>query len=83
MLGLLLEFDEDLNEGFLGEEEEAEAGGVGAGVGGDDGDGGDRDEDVAGVGEAELLEEDHGAGVGGDLEGFDLGEGRVEEVEEE
>lgn len=61
-----LDFDEDLDEGFFREEEEAEAGGVGAGEGGDDGYSRDGDGDVAGVGEAEFLEEDHGAGVVGD-----------------
>lgn len=83
-LRVLLDLEEDLEEGLFGEEEEAEEGRVGAGVrGGDgDGDGGDGDGDVAGVGEAEFLEEDHGAGVGGDGEGFDLGGGRVEEEEE-
>lgn len=43
---------------------------------------------MAGVCESEFLEEDHGAGVGGDHEGFDLGRGRWdyggdEEEEEE
>ncbi|KAF3952020.1 hypothetical protein CMV_022384 [Castanea mollissima] len=83
-LRVLLDLEEDLEEGLFGEEEEAEEGRVGAGVrGGDgDGDGGNGDGDVAGVGEAEFLEEDHGAGVGDDGEGFDLGGGRVEEEEE-
>lgn len=78
-LRVLLDLEEDLEEGLLGEKEEAEEGRVGVGVRGGEGDGGDGDGDVAGVGEAEFLEEDHGAGVGGDGEGFDLGGGRVEE----
>ena len=78
-LRVLLDLEEDLEEGLFGEEEEAEEGRIGAGVRGGEGDVGDGDGDVAGVGEAEFLEEDHGAGVGGDGEGFDLGGGRVEE----
>jgi hypothetical protein len=45
-------------------------------------DGGDGDRHVAGVGELEFLEEDHGAGVGGDGQGFDLGRAVGEEEEE-
>jgi hypothetical protein len=44
-------------------------------------DGGDGDRHAAGVGEPEFLEKDHGAGVGGDGQGFDLG-GAVGEEEE-
>ncbi|POO02449.1 hypothetical protein TorRG33x02_014330 [Trema orientale] len=68
-LGVLLHLEEDLEQGLLREEEEPQArwldvvGGVGSGL---DGDVLDGDVDVAPVGEPELLEEDHGAGVGGD-----------------
>lgn len=62
-----MDLEEDLKEGFFGEEEEAEARRVGSGDAGGDGDGGDSDGDVAVVGEPELLEEDHRPGVGVDL----------------
>lgn len=64
---VLLELEEDLDEGFFGEEEEAEAGGIGGGEGGGDGDAGDSDGGVTGVSESELLQEDHEPGVGGDF----------------
>ena len=81
---VLLDLDEDLDEGFFVEEEEAETRRFGLGGGGErsDGDGGDGDGDVAFGGETEFFEEDHGAGVGGDGEGFDFGGGGGEEVEE-
>lgn len=81
---VLLDLDEDLDEGFFVEEKEAETGGFGLGGGGErgDGDGGDGDGDVAFGSETEFLEEDHGAGVGGDGEGFDFGGGGGEEEEE-
>lgn len=81
---VLLHLEEDLEEGFFGEEEESEARRVRVRIrgGGDDGDRGDRDGYVAGVCESEFLEEDHGAGVVGDHEGFDLGCGRWDHGEE-
>lgn len=83
---VLLDLDEDLDEGFFVEEEETETGGFGlrGGGGGErgDGDGGDGDGDVAFGSETEFFEEDHGASVGSDGEGFDFGGGGEEEVEE-
>lgn len=85
---VLLDLDEDLDEGFFVEEEETETGGFGlrggGGGGGErgDGDGGDGDGDVAFGSETEFFEEDHGASVGSDGEGFDFGGGGGEEVEE-
>lgn len=83
---VLLDLDEDLDEGFFVEEEEAETRGFGLRGGGErgdgDGDGGDGDGDVAFGSETEFFEEYHGAGVGGDGERFDFGGGGGEEVEE-
>ena len=81
---VLLHLEEDLEEGLFREEEESETRRVGVRIrgGGDDGDRGDGDRDVAGVCESEFLEEDHGAGVVGDYEGFDLGCGRWDRGEE-
>jgi len=62
-----LDLKEDLEKRFFGEKEEAEARRVGRGDVGGDRDGGDSDGDVAVVGEPELLEKNHRAGVGGDL----------------
>lgn len=57
---------------------EAAHGGEGGGVGVRDGHGGDGDGDEAGAVEPEVLEEDQGAGVGSEIEGFNLGCGSME-----
>lgn len=82
---VLLDLDEDLDEGFFVEEVETETGGFGLRGGGErgDGDGGDGDGDVAFGSETEFFEEDHGAGVGGDGEGFYFGGGGGEEEDED
>ena len=80
---VLLELHEDLEERLLGEEEEPQTGGIRGRESGGDGDAGDAHGDVAGMCESEFLEEDHGAGVGRDGQGFDLGGDEGEEEEED
>lgn len=67
-----------VNQRFIGDEEEAEERRSRKRSGGERGVF-DLDCDESALVEPEFLEEDQGAVVGGDLEGFDLGRGETEE----
>lgn len=78
-------FLDDLEEGLVGEEEKSDAGvggGTCGGGGGFDGHAGNGDGDLAGVGKAEFLEQNHVAGVGCDFQVFNFRDGGGHEREE-